>query len=920
MSDQTTSGERPPRMIERWFPVAAVDQAVGTPAGSGRSEKAIFTWFASRPIAQARAAVLTTLLPDDESLRPQVERAVRTGDRATLDQLAKVAIARYPPRRPVLLDVFSGRGIIPLEAARLGIVSVGIDLSPVATLAGKLLAEYPVQDWSAEPALPFGAAMGAADEAVQTQAFQATEPRLVADVRTLLAEIDRLVAERMEPYYPRNDAGEFPWGYLWAVTMPCDGCKRRFPLLGSLVLRHPNIKAGDVGQSLRIFGTEKGWSVQIIDGPPAQQPTYSSGDRGDGKKRKGKSAQCPLCQHTHPLETVKAKGKARQFQDELLAVADGGEGRRVFRLPTSAERAALAAVSIDGLGKIGPYSAVPDERIPLGNVHTLMASGYGYETFGELMCDRQTLLFVKTVQVIRDLREKLAAAGVSTEYLQALISYAAATLCRAIRYATRGARLRPHGSADGSKNNNQQIDHVFINESKINFQFDYFEAGPGDGAGTWSSVAASAVAALRKVCTEARGIPARLRATSATALPYRDASVDLIITDPPYYDMIEYADASDLFHVWLKRILFDLEPEHFGQEAQTRDGLQNKDDEIIVRRVHEPGRVRHDQEFYQRMLARAFEEARRVLRPDGHLVVVFGHSELNAWRRLLAALHDAGFVVTAAWPSRTKSANTGVASIKVTITIGCRVAKAGRPVATVAQVDREVADAVKARARRWQTEGLALPDQLMAAYGPAMEVWGRYASVLQTDGEAAPIDRYLLLARTAVRDAAALRIDEIPLESFDDLTRFALFWMRLYQRGTVPKSEAVFLAQADGVDLGDVRDGLLEESKAGFQLTLQPPKRLESSSKVFDVVRAMVAAWRAGGGEGVAEVLATAERSPGDEQVWAVVHELSHQLPSSDRDAVALAGIQRMAASIQRQVRGIQAVDGEPLQLPFDEP
>ena len=43
----------------------------------------------------------------------------------------------------------------------------------------------------------------------------------------------------MAPYYPRNDHGEFPWGSLWAMTMPCDGCKRRFPLIGSLILRYP---------------------------------------------------------------------------------------------------------------------------------------------------------------------------------------------------------------------------------------------------------------------------------------------------------------------------------------------------------------------------------------------------------------------------------------------------------------------------------------------------------------------------------------------------------------------------------------------------------------------------------------------------------------------------------------------------------
>ena len=41
-------------LIEHCFPVAAVDEACGTPVGSGRNEKAIFTWFASRPIAQGR--------------------------------------------------------------------------------------------------------------------------------------------------------------------------------------------------------------------------------------------------------------------------------------------------------------------------------------------------------------------------------------------------------------------------------------------------------------------------------------------------------------------------------------------------------------------------------------------------------------------------------------------------------------------------------------------------------------------------------------------------------------------------------------------------------------------------------------------------------------------------------------------------
>ena len=65
------------------------------------------------------------------------------------------------------------------------------------------------------------------------------------------------------------------------------------------------------------------------------------------------------------------------------------------------------------------------------------------------------------------------------------------------------------------------------------------------------------------------------------------------------------------------------------------------------------------------------------------------------------------------------------------------------------------------------SDGLALPDQLMAAYGPAMEVYGRYAQVLRPDGSTPALEHYLTLARKAVRDATALRLDELPLDTFD---------------------------------------------------------------------------------------------------------------------------------------------------------
>ncbi len=373
-----------------------------------------------------------------------------------------------------------------------------------------------------------------------------------------------------------------------------------------------------------------------------------------------------------------------------------------------------------------------------------------------------------------------------------------------------------------------------------------------------------------------------------------------MVTDPPYYNMIDYTDASDLFYVWLKRALYDTHPDLFSAAWV----LQPKDEEIIVKRGNAPGEHR-TRDFYQASLARAFEEARRVLRPGGSLVVVFGHSDPDAWRQLLGALHEAGFVVTGSWPARTETSSTGVASIRVTVTISCRVAAEERPVGMAAAVENQVIEAVKSRVPEWARDGLALPDQIVAAYGPAMEVFGSYAKVVGPDGSELPIERFFQLSLGAVRDAAAGPLEAIPLKNFDGVTRFAVFWLRAYGLGTVPKGDARALAQYDNLRLEDIRDGLLQDhKKSGYQLMLELAGEVHPRSPVFDVVRAMASGWQNAASEGVAEVILAAERSFDDEQVWAVAAELNRVLPQSRGEAKALADIFRNRANIGRIVQG----------------
>ena len=283
------------RMIERWFPCAEVSKcSAGRGWGSGFAEKSLFTWFASRPLAQAKAAVICSMLPwpDDEREQQRLKDLVRgamkgydANNRELRDELA-----RHYPSGAKMCDPFSGRAMIPLEAARLGIQAWGIDYSPVATVAGKLLADYPLRAWDNEPDLPFDGYQNH-----KTEHF--TEPRLLRDVSFVLDYVGDLYTSAMAEFYPIV-GGKRPWGYVWAITLPCTNCGNRFPLTGRLALRNPKAKksprADDTGQSYQIIadptlgtfhtavhdGRPERHHLRVSDQPTRQTPRQRALERG----------------------------------------------------------------------------------------------------------------------------------------------------------------------------------------------------------------------------------------------------------------------------------------------------------------------------------------------------------------------------------------------------------------------------------------------------------------------------------------------------------------------------------------------------------------------------------------------------------------------------------------------------------------
>ncbi|WP_419845996.1 DUF1156 domain-containing protein [Candidatus Poriferisocius sp.] len=876
-----------PRMIERWFPCEEVSANSTKGWGSGNSEANLFTWFAKRPLAQAKAAVITSLLPwpEDPAEQRRLQALVRSalpyhddpdGRDAAHDELV-AELEKYFPEGATMLDPFSGRAMIPLEAARLGVRATGIDYSPVATLAGKLLADYPLRNWDDEPPLTFDGTDLPGD---QLDLDAVGQQRLLRDVEAVLRIVGDRYEESMDEFYPKVD-GKRPWGYLWAVTLPCEECSNRFPLTGSLVLRHPLPKNNDPGQSYRITADPDTGSFDVIvhDGPPNASPTLVT-----VQGRRGKSAVCPFpnCHHVHPIDVHTRLMQDGLAEDRLLIAADlDDEFAKVFRTPTIEEYEAAVAANAalaDEKGFAPGLPAVPSEEIPAGNHHTVRPSKYGYKTYGELCNGRQTLGFIRLCRIIADIGEQMRQAEASDEYASALPAYAASVIVRRLRQSTRGARLQAR------RGGNAHPGDLFVNESCIGFGYDHFETGPGLGPGTWRSLAKDSLRTLRGQLERAGGTPARIERGSALALPLKDGSLDAVVTDPPYNAMIDYTDASDLFYVWLKRAL------HTTQPALTISahpaGVQEKAEEIIIKDSFKAADDHRTPEFYNEKLAAAFAEARRVISPGGVVTIVFGHNDPDVWRGLLQIITDAGLVLTGTWPALTeKGGGTGSANIVTTMTLACRAAPENRPDGRSSIVAAAVREEVGQRIPLWEQAGLALPDQQMAAYGPAMEIVGRYHQILNNKAEAEPPEKFLLIARQAVEDAADIRIDGLPLGTFDVRTRFALSWVRQHRRQVSDAAQERWqrlTAQAvAGTELD--LDGIVVKAKSGVRLAYgsEIDTTANRDTSIIDVVFALA---RAGKSSTAAAEILDATGRANDEYLWSAVGEMARQLAEADAD------------------------------------
>jgi putative DNA methylase len=524
------------------------------------------------------------------------------------------------------------------------------------------------------------------------------------------------------------------------MACPNPACRADIPLLSSLWLANSGRRTVWVDMKGRLGRVE----LAIRTGPPR-----AGVDPSNGTVR-ASSATCPSCGTSTLAKDVREYGRIEGFGRRLYGVLGIENGVRTYRSPrpdeiTAAEDLATALLPELAEAPDGT-SALPDEPCDPNGFRRVQNIVFGFDTWRSLFNDRQLYVLGSLCEATRAAHDQMLLDGMEPERALAVTTYLGLCVDRIADYNSAFCGWHVTGEFVG---------HAFVRQA-IAMIWDSVEIDPfQDVSGSWDGATRWIELAIRH-CSTTGASPATVERGDAQHLRFASRSFDAVIVDPPYYDAIQYSYLSDFFYVWLKRSIGHLYPGLFATPATP------KKQEVIQNQAQKSSADYISGEEFDRRLQTAFGEIARVTKVEGVVAIVFAHTDIEAWERLLRALRSAGLVVSTSWPMRSEMSNRSTAVLQHAV-LGSSVVLLCRPQRAESEgfyddVVRALEARVAERLDAFEAMGLVGADYFVSAVGPAFEVFAQYSRIVKLSGEEVDVAELMVLARQAVARHAMRRL------------------------------------------------------------------------------------------------------------------------------------------------------------------
>ena len=439
--------------------------------------------------------------------------------------------------------------------------------------------------------------------------------------------------------------------FLWVKTVRCENCHQDTDLFPNFLVSE------DVRHPVNVFVC--GWCGELFEAADRKNPgpcTHCGRTLPFQHTAKRKQSVCKHCgQRVEYPRALPPSHRlfALEYHCESCCSPSpaGGSRGRFFKKPDSADLAHFdeAERRLRGLRP----KFIPDDAIPDGD-ETARLHRWGYERYRDLFNARQLLgleLSCRWIAEVKDerIREALATnLSDLTRYQNMLCRYDTMALksldifsvhgfpvgliqCESNILGIAGRKGAPVGS--GGWHN---IVEKFTKAKRYcGAPFEIRHDGlrkvevpmPGEWIGTWRN---------GKHPPEAREV-VLLCADSASA-KIGGQMFDAVLTDPPYFGNVQYAELMDFCYVWLRKLLGGSVPEFSRPSTRHQNELTGN--------VNMGRGLDHFTEGISDTIKRSAQR----LKPGRPLAFTYHHNQLEAYLPLAVAILDANLVCSASLP------------------------------------------------------------------------------------------------------------------------------------------------------------------------------------------------------------------------------------------------------------------------------
>lgn len=426
-------------------------------------------------------------------------------------------------KMPKVYDPFAGGGAIPLEAAHLGCRTYANDVNPVAHIIEKASIEFPQK---------YGKPITySKDEFIKIygeEEFHKQEElknvfgdnvnianRLAFDVEYYAMKLLKMTEDEVGYLYPIDVNQNKPIAYYWVKVGSCinPSCKAEVPLLRQFYLCNKKEK--------------KIYLKPVIDGIKINFEIKKGKYEKDGWVNRG-NLKCPCCGSITDVKRIKEQSIQGLLGERLVAVIIESKEGKEYRQPTSNE-----LLVIENL----PEVIRPSEKMQRNSAGGDTFS-WGINEWGQMFSTRQINTMNSLVSNLHKITQLWDYS--ETEFHKAVITYLATWIDRIATISTQF----------GVYNVLQEIFSPAFGRQAIAMVLDYPEAYPFTNIGGVSFV--NQLELILKIIDEEGKNTFHtivIDSSSSEKILFNKKSITAVITDPPYYDAIAYADLSDFFYV-----------------------------------------------------------------------------------------------------------------------------------------------------------------------------------------------------------------------------------------------------------------------------------------------------------------------------------------------------------------------------------